>query len=259
VKMTHIRNATSIIEYAGKRLLLDPFFADKHALPSFTGAEANPTAELPMPIEDIVQGVDAVLVTHLHTDHFDTVAKDSLPKDIALFCQMGDEDKIREAGFTQVTPVALEANLGDIKLSRTGGHHGLGAVERLMGQVSGFVLQAPDEPTLYIAGDSVLCNEVRDAIMTYQPDIIILNAGGAMWNNPDDEGARVYILMDADEVVQVAQVASSATLVAVHMEALDHCTVSRITLRQTATDAGINDARLRIPDDGDVVDIANTP
>jgi hypothetical protein len=40
------------------------------------------------------------------------------------------------------------------------------------------------------------------------------------------------------------------------LEALDHCTVSRTALRQSATDAGISDARLRIPNDGDVVDIA---
>ena len=66
MKLQLIRNATMRLEYAGQMLLLDPFFAPKHSLPSFAGVSPNPTVELPMPIQDIIKDIDACLVSHLH-------------------------------------------------------------------------------------------------------------------------------------------------------------------------------------------------
>jgi hypothetical protein len=42
-----------------------------------------------------------------------------------------------------------------------------------MGEVSGFVLQAENEPTLYIVGDSIWVEEVENAITTFKPEIIV--------------------------------------------------------------------------------------
>ena len=44
----------------------------------------NPMVDLPEPIEDIIAGVDTVIVSHLHADHFDEVAKERLPKDLPI-------------------------------------------------------------------------------------------------------------------------------------------------------------------------------
>ncbi len=48
-----------------------------------------------------------------------------------------------------------------------------------MGAVSGFVLAAAGEPTLYIAGDTIWCEEVRTALEQHQPDVVVVNAGAA--------------------------------------------------------------------------------
>lgn len=37
MNITHIRNATQIIDYAGKKFLIDPMLADKGAWPGFPG------------------------------------------------------------------------------------------------------------------------------------------------------------------------------------------------------------------------------
>ena len=67
-QMQHIRNATSKISYAGKVFLIDPMLAKKGAYPGFEGTVrshlANPLVELPMPAQDVLKGVDAVIVTH---------------------------------------------------------------------------------------------------------------------------------------------------------------------------------------------------
>src|SRR5690606_31525939 len=40
----------------------------------------------PLPIADIID-VDAVIVTHLHPDHWDQAAREALPKDLSVFAQ----------------------------------------------------------------------------------------------------------------------------------------------------------------------------
>ena len=60
----------------------------------------NPLVDLPMPVEDIINGIDAVIVTHLHLDHWDDIAKEVLPKEIKLFVQdENDANEIRLYGF----------------------------------------------------------------------------------------------------------------------------------------------------------------
>ena len=46
----------------------------------------NPLVDLPMPVEDIINGIDAVIVTHLHLDHWDDIAKEVLPKRNKIIC-----------------------------------------------------------------------------------------------------------------------------------------------------------------------------
>jgi L-ascorbate metabolism protein UlaG (beta-lactamase superfamily) len=55
-----VRNATLLIEYAGKRILVDPMLSPKGAIESWAGIQRNPTVELKMPAEEIVKGVDLV-------------------------------------------------------------------------------------------------------------------------------------------------------------------------------------------------------
>jgi hypothetical protein len=57
--------------------------------------------------------------------------------------------------------------------------------------------------------------------------------------------------MDAEQTIQVCQAAPHSMVVAVHMEALDHCQVTRAGLRSYATRHGIGPDRLLIPADGE--------
>jgi len=248
-----IRNATMILDYNRHRLLLDPYLADKFARPSYTGKSPNPLVDLPRAVDDILRGVEAVVVSHLHSDHFDPAAQAVVPKHLPLFCQPDNAQVVQEYGFQQVIPIVDRYDWNGITISRVNGHHGLGEVEESMGTVSGFVFQASGEPTIYWAGDTVLCDEVRTAITAVQPAIVLVHASGATW--PVSSGERDLIVMDAAQAVQVCQLADPSTVIAVHMEALDHGTVSRADLRAAATQAGINPAKLRIPADGDVIEI----
>lgn len=252
MKLQLIRNATLLLDYAGHHILIDPFFAPKYSRPSYVGsANGNPLVDLPIPPEEILKGVQLVLVSHLHSDHFDSVAQERVPKDLPLFCQPGNESFIREKGFTDVTPVTTQLEWGGISITHIGGHHGTGEVEAMMGGVIGFLLHAEGEPTLYWAGDTILCDEVRDAITTYQPDVVLTHSSGAMW--PDSANQRSLIVMDDQQTVEVCRLLPAGIVIAVHLDSLDHGTVSREQLRRTAQSAAIDESQLRIPADGEVL------
>jgi L-ascorbate metabolism protein UlaG (beta-lactamase superfamily) len=254
MRLQLIRNATLLLDYAGRHILIDPYFAPKHSRPSYTGQSPNPLVDLPISPERTLDGVELVVVSHLHSDHFDPVAHELVPKTLPLLCQPGDEPTIRDKGFQDVTPVGDSLAWNNVHISRTAGHHGLGEVETILGNVSGFVFQAAAEPTLYWAGDTILCDEVRDTIARYQPAVIVTHSSGATW--PDKAGQRHVIVMDAAQTLEICRLSPTSIVIATHLDSLDHGTVSRTDLRNQADDAGIDRQQLRIPADGETIEIA---
>src|SRR4051794_30393192 len=121
MKLQLIRNATLRLSYAGQEILIDPYFAPQFSLPTYTGKSPNPMVELPVSIEAILKDVSLVMVSHLHSDHFDTVAQQAVPKTLPLFCQPGNEGKIREKGFEDVTPITDKVEWKSITITRTDG------------------------------------------------------------------------------------------------------------------------------------------
>jgi L-ascorbate metabolism protein UlaG (beta-lactamase superfamily) len=242
-----IRNATMRLRYNGRLLLLDPFLAAKHAIRSFAGISPNPTVDLPLTPAKVVADVEAVVVSHLHSDHFDEVAQNILSKSLPLFCQPGDEGKIEEKGFSAVLPIPNSIIWQGITISRTPAQHGTGQWAERMGTVSGFIFRAAGEPTIYWAGDTIWYEAIAAVIEREQPDIIITHSGGAHF------GDNSVIIMDIEQTLKVCQFAPKATVVAIHLEALDHCPTTRADLRAQATASGIAVNQLRIPTDGEIL------
>lgn len=239
-----IRNATLLVDFAGKRLLIDPMLNPAGAVDPVSNTanpRRNPLVELPVPAEEVLAGVDAVLVTHLHNDHFDAMAEQLLSGDVPVLCQPPDAAALVRRGFRDVRPVKTRA-----EIQGTGGCHGTGEIGRQMGEVSGFVLRASEEPALFVVGDSIWCAEVEAALDEQSPDVVVVNAGGARFLQGD------HIVMDERDVITTARAIPSATIVAVHMEALNHCPVTRTGLRAHVEAAGLGD-RVRIPADGEAL------
>jgi L-ascorbate metabolism protein UlaG (beta-lactamase superfamily) len=249
MRLRLLRNATQRLLYAGREILLDPYFAPKHSRPSFAGRSPNPLVDLPCPPEEIMAGAEVVIVSHLHSDHFDPEAQRLLPKNLPVFCQPGDEDAIRAHGFEQVTPVVDAVAWNGISLTRTPGQHGTGPELAEMGTVSGFVFQAPGEPTLYWAGDTVLYEPIHEVLARFRPDVIVTHSSGAMWKGSGP------IVMDAVQTLAVCRAAPDSRVVAIHLDSLDHGEVSRDELRAQARAAGIPDSQLLIPADGESLEL----
>src|SRR5215203_1461636 len=152
VRLRLIRHATLLVELAGHCVLVDPMLDPAGTRPPVADTandRRNPLSELPEPAEVIVQRLDGILVTHLHADHLDETAVDMLRKDVPVLCQPPDEGVLRDRGFADVRPVEDALDLDGIAVARTDGRHGTGEIAEMLAPVSGFVLAAAGEPSLY--------------------------------------------------------------------------------------------------------------
>ncbi|KAG9067674.1 hypothetical protein KI688_011261 [Linnemannia hyalina] len=256
VQIQHIRNATAKIKYADTTFLVDPMLARKDAYPGFEGTYRshlrNPMIELPMPVEDVMEGVDAVIVSHTHLDHWDDAAQELLPKGIPLFAQDEvDAQVIRAQGFTDVRVLGEDTVFGGVHLAKTGGQHGTDAmysvheVADILGKVMGIVFWAPGTKTVYVAGDTVWDSDVDQTLAKFNPDVIILNTGDARLIGFSDS-----IIMSKDDTLRAHQAAPNATIIAVHMDAINHTALSREELREYVQLKNIQD-RVLVPADGE--------
>ena len=252
VRLRLIRHATLIVHYAGRTLLVDPLFADAGTLPPINrtaNQRPNPLVPLPVSAPSLVADIDAVLVTHTHSDHWDGAAAKQLPTGSLVFVQPEDARKLGDQGFSNVRPIDTVMTWEAIHITRCGGEHGRGEVGQRMAPVSGFVLEAGGWPALYIAGDTVWCPEVARVVQAHQPRVIVVNAGAAQFL----EGGP--ITMDVPDVLQVCEAAPAATIVTVHMEAINHCLLTRQALEQ-AIAASRHRPRVRIPADGETLELS---
>jgi L-ascorbate metabolism protein UlaG (beta-lactamase superfamily) len=233
VRLTLVRSATVIFELGGRRILVDPMLDDAGARPPIANTAnqvRNPTVPLPFPAEDVVRDLDAVIVTHRHRDHLDGRAEELLPRNVPVFCQPEDEAALRELGL-DARPVDDELEWDGLRIVRTPARHGFGEIAEALAPVSGFVLG-----DLYLAGDTVWYEAVEETIARHRPRVAVVHAAGAEFL----EGG--LIVMGIDDVREV--VARVPVVVAVHLEALNHCFLTRADLREAVPS-------VLVPEDGE--------
>jgi L-ascorbate metabolism protein UlaG (beta-lactamase superfamily) len=258
MKITQVRNATQIIEYAGKKFLIDPMLSAKGAFPGFPGTVndhlRNPLVELPIPVNDVIN-VDAIIVTHLHTDHWDDAARALIPREMPIFVQnTADRDALQEDGFSQLHILDENSVFAGIKLTPTRCQHGSDDAYRnpelaqSLGDVAGVILQADGEPVIYIAADTIWTRDVENTLNQYQPQVVVLNTGYALL---PEYGP---IIMGKEDVLRTHQVLPNAQIISTHMEAVNHAGQTRKELREYIAEHRL-EAWVSVPEDGEVVSL----
>lgn len=258
MQLTQIRNATLKLDYAGVRFLIDPMLADKEAWPGFPGTARshlrNPLVALPVSVDTLLD-VDVIIVTHTHQDHWDEAAQQLIPKDKVIYTQNeSDASLIRSQGFTEVSVLADTNVIAGVNVVKTDGQHGsdeayaIPEVAERLGDACGLVFSAEGEKTLYIAGDTIWVPPYVSSLKKYAPDVVVLNIGCA---TVDGIGA---IIMGKEDALRTLEILPAATLVASHMEAVNHCLLSRAELRAYTAENGLQQ-KVRVPEDGETLSL----
>ena len=245
-----IRNATLKIKYGSCTFLIDPWFQDqgtgfsaKTVKPEMQGIKC-PINALPDAPGSILKDVDYCLVTHLHFDHF---SPDYLPLDLKIIAQnKEDAEKLREMGFENTK--SFESDLlilGDVIIHKTKAIHGDSeeVIER-MGEVCGYIFEAPDEKCLYLASDTVYCAEVEQTISLFHPEVIILICCEAT-------APFGRLIMNLSDIEKVCLKAPQTIVIASHLDSVNHALLTRKDIKDFVKDKGLSN--VRVPEDGETI------
>ncbi len=263
MKIHHLRNATFVIESGAHFILIDPMLGEKGSLPPFAvfrhKAKKNPIVSLPPDSVQILEQVTHCLITHSqrfglkpfsHLDHLDGTGESFLlEKNLPVVCPANDAAYLKKHGINVQTELNYwqpEQLLGG-KITAVPAKHGHSWMHYFMANGAGFYLTLPDEPSIYISGDTVYTDDVKRALRELKPDIAVVAAGCASL----DVGGP--ILMTVEEVVSFVTEAPGK-VVANHLEALNHCPVTRAQLKHELQGKGLL-TKTFVPDDGEVLNI----
>ena len=263
MKIHHLRNATFVIEAGAKHILIDPMLSGIGELPPFAyfrhKCRRNPVVSLPDNANKILAKVTHCVITHsqklgiellTHTDHFDTSGRDLLQKNnIPVACRQQDSLYLKKKGINVQTATdywQTKPFLGG-EITAVPALHGHSWMHTFMANGAGFFINLPDEPSIYISGDTVYTADVERALTEFKPDIAVVAAGSASL----DVGGP--ILMPLEEIITFVKTAPNK-VIANHLEALNHCPTSRSQLKQELEKNALLSKTL-IPNDGETLTI----
>jgi L-ascorbate metabolism protein UlaG (beta-lactamase superfamily) len=229
VRITHIGGPTALIEVEGWRLLTDPTFdgpgrrysfgwgtwSRKLAGPALASAELGP--------------IDVVLLTHdHHDDNLDAAGRALLPSAGAVVTTVAGAKRLgrgaRGLAPWETTTFAAPGR-PELEVVATPCRHGPPLSMPLAGDVVGFAVrwEGKEHGVLWISGDTVLYDGVRQVAERLEVDVALLHLGGVRF---PVTGPLRYT-MTARDAVAVCELVGPRLAVPVHYEGWSHFQQSR--------------------------------
>ena len=249
----HVRNATMVIETKDKVVLIDPMLSKRRGTgPSFTffryKPKRNPIVNLPDNAMDLVNRTTHCLITHLHPDHLDDKAVEFLKtNNTPIICSVKDEKALLKKGLNVSQTVDYWASTDFLGGTIEGipARHGYGYIAKPMGNVMGYYIKLPDEKSIYLSSDTIYTDDVDKVLKEYKPDISVVASGRAQLD------LFQPLLMKMEDIVKFTKNAPGQ-VIANHLEAVNHCPITREELRVELTQNGLI-GKTFIPEDGETM------
>jgi L-ascorbate metabolism protein UlaG (beta-lactamase superfamily) len=260
VRLTHIGGPTVLIEAGGWRLLTDPTFDAPGRRYSFGwGAASRKLAGPAIAIGDI-GAIDAVLLTHdHHGDNLDAAGRALLPSAGVVITTVSGAGRLGGSarGLEAWQTTRLEApGRPTIEITATPCRHGPRGVHFIIGDVIGFALRwdGQQHGALWISGDTVLYDGVREVADRVPVDIALLHLGGVRF----PVTGPVRYTMTAREAVELCGLIRPRTAIPIHYEGWKHFRQGRAAVeREFATAPEDVRGRIRWLPIGTEVEIAS--
>ena len=224
--LTFLGTATTLIDYGGFTLLTDPNFLHRGQRAYLgKGVFSTRRTEPAMQVEDLPR-LDAVVLSHLHADHFDRIARRGLAKQTPILTTRAAARTLRRWGFVNAVALdtwqsyELRSSAGDVlKVTAAPGRHAPGPLAALLPPVNGSVLEfspVTDAPmSVYITGDTLLVDDLREVPARHPSlDLGLWHLGGT--RIPGVLGLGVMVTMDGRQGADLLQLVRPRTTVPIH-------------------------------------------
>lgn len=215
--VTYSGGPTAILDYAGLRFVTDPTFDPPRSYAEPGSTTLVKTAGPGVPREQLGH-VDAVLLSHHgHKDNLDYEGLELLATGVPTFSTQDAATELFGGGLIGLDSWE-SAELGPVTITAVPALHGPPGSERFVGVVTGFVLEAQGEPTVYVSGDNASLPLVEQIAERFPGiDVAVLFAGAA--HTPMIEGR---LTLSAQEAVTAASILGAERVVVVHAEDWQH-------------------------------------
>jgi L-ascorbate metabolism protein UlaG (beta-lactamase superfamily) len=167
-QVTYVGHATVLVELDGVRVLTDPILRSRVGPLRRHGARPGP---------ELTEGVDALLISHLHHDHADLPSLRQVSGRVPVFAPPGAGAFLRRSGFEEVSELAPgdSGRVGGVTISAVEAVHPVGW--RLFSRGAdaiGFELRGGRR--IYFAGDTDLFDGME--ALGHQLDLALLPVWG---------------------------------------------------------------------------------
>lgn len=237
-EITLIGGPTVFIEYAGVKFLTDPTFDKADREYDLGAVKLKKITNPAVSIEDI-GSVDIVLLSHdQHSDNLDEAGRGVLPQAGRVFTTVSGAKRLggNAEGLSNWQSVEILSSNGQkIKITATPCRHGPPNVEKVAGDVIGFILESDDEPTVYITGDTVYYRGVSDVADRYNVDLMLAFAGAAKTRGAFE------LTMSVRDLLECADVFKTSKITPVHFEGWAHFSQGIDEIKESFAAFGITD------------------
>jgi L-ascorbate metabolism protein UlaG (beta-lactamase superfamily) len=224
VRLTHIGGPTVLIEVGGWRLLTDPTFDPPGRRYFFGWGTMSRKLAGPAIAAQDLPPIDAVLLTHdHHGDNLDPAGRALLPSVGVIVTTASGAKRLggsaRGLEPWQTTRLASPERPA-IDITATPCRHGPPLSHPIVGDVIGFALRwdGQDAGVLWVSGDTVLYDGVRQVADRLRVDTALLHLGGVRFGVT---GPLRYT-MTARDAVELCGLVRPRTAIPIHYEGWKH-------------------------------------
>jgi L-ascorbate metabolism protein UlaG (beta-lactamase superfamily) len=247
VRITHVGGPTALIEVGGWRLLTDPTFDAPGRRYNFGWGTSSKKLAGPALTPEQLAPIDAVLLSHdQHDDNLDAAGRALLPSAGTIVTTRAGAKRLGGAarGLAPWETTRLE---GDdkvpIEVISTPCRHGPPLSQPIVGEVTGFALRWEGQPhgVVWISGDTVLYDGVREVARRLTVDVAVLHLGGVRF---PVTGPLRYTL-SAPEAVELSDLLQPRTIVPIHYEGWKHFREGRAQVEEAFATSPALASRIR--------------
>lgn len=248
----YVGGPTAILEIGGARLLTDPTFDPPGEYPIGSRKLTKTTGPALRP--DEMGPIDVVLLSHdQHPDNLDRLGRAHLERASRVLSTASAFDRI--GAPIEALPSWEQVDVEDsdgLKITAVPALHGPPGSESLVGEVTGFVINGDDIPTVYVSGDNASLDIVREVSQRFASiDVAVLFAGGAKTPLLGQE----FLTLSSEQAVEATQILGATHVVPLHFEHWAHFTQGADTLRAAFASSDVAD-RLRLLTPGESINLS---